>query len=183
MKYKAPSVSALPSLSTVGSDALLPKNLSSNVSNAASAAFFAFSALVADVDASLAFVVAVDADDVAEFAELAAFVSEFAAAVAEFAAAVAEVAAAFCAVVDDAASTIKSYLAEFVFVVKGCEPDAVCAVFTIKILFVDVSFTKSLAAYAVPLDQFPLNVPNSWVTDISPLPSNAKILFAHLAQI
>ena len=144
LKYKAPSVSALPSLSTVGSDALLPKNLSSNVSNAASAAFFAFSAFVAEVDASLAFVVAVVADVDAEFAELAAFVSEVAAAVAEFAAAVAELAAAVCEVVADAASTIKSYLAEFVFVVKGVEPDEVCAVFT-KILFVDVSLTISLA--------------------------------------
>ena len=85
--------------------------------------------MVADVDASLAFVVAVDADDVAEFAELAAFVSEVAAAVAEFAAAVAELDAAVCAVVADAASTIKSYLAEFVFVVKGCEPDAVCVLY------------------------------------------------------
>ena len=47
-------------------------------------------------------------------------------------------------VVAEAASTIKSYLAEFALVVKGCEPDAVCAVLTIKILFVDVSLTISL---------------------------------------
>tara|TARA_R100000406_G_scaffold79673_1_gene60783 strand:- start:97 stop:237 length:141 start_codon:yes stop_codon:yes gene_type:complete len=44
-----------------------------------------------------------------------------------------------------AASTSKSYLAEFAFVVRGCEPDEVCAVFTKKILFVDVSLTISLA--------------------------------------
>jgi phage-related tail protein len=145
LKYKAPSVSALPSLSTVGSDVLLPKNLSSNVSSAASAAFLAFSAFVAEVDASLAFVVAVVADEDAEVAELAAFVSEVAAAVAELAAFVAEVEAELADVVAEAASTIKSYFAEFAFVVKGVEPDEVCAVFTIKILLVEVSFTKSLA--------------------------------------
>ena len=74
-----------------------------------------------------------DADE----AELAEEVAELAAAVADDAALVAEVVAL-------AASTIKSYLAEFALVLKGCEPDDVCAVFTIKILFVDVSLTKSL---------------------------------------
>ena len=62
LKYKAPSASASPSLS-VGSLALDPKKSSSNVSSAASAAFLAFSADVAE-----------DAEAVAEFA--AAFVAE-----------------------------------------------------------------------------------------------------------
>jgi hypothetical protein len=48
-------------------------------------------------------------------------------------------------VVAEAASTIKSYFAELVFDVSGCEPDEVCASFTIKILLVEVSLTKSLA--------------------------------------
>ena len=78
-------------------------------------------------------------------AELAAAVAELAAAVAELAAFVAEVAAALAEVVAEPASTIKSYFAEFAFDVSGCEPVAVCAVFTINILLVDVSFTKSLA--------------------------------------
>ena len=47
----------------------------------------------------------------------------------------------------------------------------------IKMLFVEVSFTISLALYVVPADQFPTNVPNSCVTDISPEPSKARILF------
>ena len=74
-------------------------------------------AVDADVAASPAFVVAIVAWAVAVAAELVA----------------------------DAASTIKSYLAEFAFVVKGCEPEDVWAVFTKKILFVEVSLTKSLA--------------------------------------
>jgi hypothetical protein len=45
-------------------------------------------------------------------------------------------------------------------------------------LLVLVSFTKSLALYAVEADQFPTNVPSSCVTLISPEESNAKILFA-----
>ena len=45
-----------------------------------------------------------------------------AAVVAELAAAVADAAALFCAVVDDAASTIKSQFAELVLVVNGCDP-------------------------------------------------------------
>ena len=55
--------------------------------------------------------------------------------VALVAAAVAEVAAAVADVVADAASTNKSYFAEFAFVVSGCAPDDVCAEFTINILF------------------------------------------------
>ena len=70
--------------------------------------------------------------------------AELAAAVAELAAAVAEDEALDACVVAVAASTIKSYLAEFALVVKGCEPDEVCAVFTINILFVEVSLTMSL---------------------------------------
>ena len=70
--------------------------------------------------------------------------AELAAAVAELAAAVAEVEALDACVVAVAASTIKSYLAEFALVVKGCEPDEVCAVFTRNILFVEVSLTMSL---------------------------------------
>ena len=62
LKYKAPSASASPSLSTLGSLALDPKKSSSNVSSAASAAFLAFSADVAE--------------DAAAVAELAAFVAE-----------------------------------------------------------------------------------------------------------
>ena len=62
LKYKAPSASVLPSLSTEGSLDLDPKKSSSNVSSAASAAFLAFSAVVAE--------------DAAAVAELAAFVAE-----------------------------------------------------------------------------------------------------------
>lgn len=71
----------------------------------------------------------------AAVAELPAFVSDvaaavalLAAAVAEFADAVADDAAAFCAVVDAAASTIRSQFAELVLVVNGCAPEDVCAV-------------------------------------------------------
>ena len=53
LKYNAPSISALPSLSTVGSDALAPKYLSSNVSNAVSAAVCAVSAAVLAVSAAV----------------------------------------------------------------------------------------------------------------------------------
>ena len=54
LKYKAPSASASPSLSTLGSLALDPKKSSSNVSSAASAAFLAFSADVAEDAAAVA---------------------------------------------------------------------------------------------------------------------------------
>ena len=53
-KYKAPSTNALPSLSTDGLEDLLPKNLSSKVSKAASAAFCAFRAAVALAEAAVA---------------------------------------------------------------------------------------------------------------------------------
>ena len=72
-----------------------------------------------------------------------AVVALLAAAVALVAAAVAEVAAAEADVVADAASTNKSYFAEFAFVVSGCDHDDVCAEFTINILFVLVSLTIS----------------------------------------
>ena len=123
-KYNAPVIKASPSLSTEGSELLAPKYLSSKSSKLFAAA------------------VALFADAVAE---LALAVAELALAVAEFAAFVAEVVAEVLAVVAEAASTIKSYFAEFAFVVKGVEPDEVCAGFTIKIIFVEVSFTKSLA--------------------------------------
>ena len=83
---------------------------------------------------------------VAVEAEVAAAVAEVAAAVAEVAAAVADVAAAVADVVAVAASTIRSQLAEWVLVVNGCAPEDVCAVLQKKILFVDVSFTRSLTA-------------------------------------
>ena len=96
-------------------------------------------ALVADVLASEALVVAVDADDDADVAELAAAVAELAAldadvlasdalvvaVVADEAAAVAELAALVACVVAVAASTIKVYFAELVLVVRGCDPDEV----------------------------------------------------------
>ena len=77
---------------------------------------------------------------------VAAAVALLAAAVAEFADAVADDAALFCAVVADAASTIRSQLAELVLVVNGCDPEDVCAVLQKKILLVEVSFTRSLTA-------------------------------------
>ena len=49
LKYKAPSESALPSLSTEGSLVLDPKKSSSNVSSAASAAACALDAAVAEL--------------------------------------------------------------------------------------------------------------------------------------
>ena len=70
-KYKAPSAKALPSLSRLGLLDLAPKKSSSKVSSAASAAFFAFSAAVAD--------------EAAAVAELAAAVAELAALVADVA--------------------------------------------------------------------------------------------------
>ena len=62
LKYKAPSESALPSLSTEGSLVLDPKKSSSNVSSAASAAACALDAAVAELAEAVA--------------ELAAFVAE-----------------------------------------------------------------------------------------------------------
>jgi hypothetical protein len=59
LKYKAPSTRALPSLSSVGSDALAPKNLSSNRSKL-------LAALVADAAEFVADVLAADADAVAD---------------------------------------------------------------------------------------------------------------------
>ena len=87
------------------------------------------------------------AADVALFAlavaEFALAVAEFALAVAEFALFVACVeavealaAAAFWEVVADAASTISDHLELSVFVVRGWEPELVCAVIAMKILFV-----------------------------------------------
>ena len=79
------------------------------------------------------------------FACVVAVDAEVAASAAFVVAVLADVDAELADVVADDASTSKSYLAEFALVVKGCEPDAVCAVFTKKILFVEVSLTMSLA--------------------------------------
>ncbi len=89
-------------------------------------------AVLADAAASSAFVLLVDADD--------------ALAVALLAAAVALLAAAVALVVALAASTISAHFALSVLVVSGCDPDDVCAVTAIKILFVDVSLTRSRTA-------------------------------------
>ena len=116
-------------MSTLGSLDFSPKYLSSKLSNAASAAVCAVSlAVFAVSDAVFAVSLAVCA---------------VCAAVAEVAAAVALEAAAVCAVVALAASTIKSYFALFAFVVRGCAPLDVCAVFTKNMLLVLVSLTKS----------------------------------------
>ena len=66
LKYKAPSTRALPSLSSVGSDALAPKNLSSNRSKL-------LAALVADAAEFVADVLAADADEAALVALVLAF--------------------------------------------------------------------------------------------------------------
>ena len=147
MKYNAPSNNALPSLSSVGLLLLAPKYLSSKESNAVSAAVLAVSAAVCAVSAA---VFAVCASFLCVFAfvsDVAAAVALLADAVAELADAVADDAALFCAVVADAASTIKSQFAELVLVVNGCEPEDVCAVLQKKILLVEVSLTRSLTAY------------------------------------
>lgn len=62
LKYKAPSTKALPSLSSVGSDALAPKNLSSNRSKLLAALVAEVAALLALVDALLADVAALVAE-------------------------------------------------------------------------------------------------------------------------
>jgi len=67
-KYNAPSTRASPSLSTVGSEVLAPKNLSSKLSNKFSAAVFAVSAAVLAVSAAVW-------DAAAAVAELAAAVA------------------------------------------------------------------------------------------------------------
>ena len=53
-----------------------------------------------------------------------------------------------------------------------------CAVLQKKILFVDVSFTRSLTTYARPAVQFPLYVPSSCTTSNSPKLSKPKTLLA-----
>ena len=100
-------------------------------------------ALLADVDASLAFVVAVEALVAAFVADVAASDAFVVAVLALVLAADALDAAAVWAVVAVAASTMRSYFAELVFVVSGNEPEDVCAVLTIKMLFVPLSFTMS----------------------------------------
>ena len=79
LKYKAPAIKALPSLSNEGSEDLLPKYLSSKESRAAKAAFAADVAVDAELDAELAELLAFVACVVAVVAELLAFVAEVAA--------------------------------------------------------------------------------------------------------
>ena len=86
------------------------------------------------------------ADDAAAVALFPAAVALLPAVVADDAAAVAELAAAVALVVADAASTINAHFAASVFVVIGCDPDDVCAVMTINMLFVLVSLTRSRTA-------------------------------------
>ena len=86
------------------------------------------------------------ADDAAAVALFPAAVALLPAVVADDAAAVAELAAAVALVVALAASTINAHLAASVFVVIGCDPDDVCAVMTINMLFVLVSLTRSRTA-------------------------------------
>ena len=59
LKYRSPALRASPSLSTVGSDDLAPKYVSSKLSALAAADAAELAAAVAELDASLAFVVAV----------------------------------------------------------------------------------------------------------------------------
>jgi hypothetical protein len=161
-KYNAPSSNGSPSLSTLGLDAFAPKYASSKLSAYASAALALLAAAVALLEALVALVLALLADVAALLSEVAALLSDEAAAdallaeaVALFAELVALVAAALALVVADAASTNKSHFALSVFVVNGNEPDDVCAVFAINMLFVVVSFTISLALYDVLAAQFP----------------------------
>ena len=133
-------------MSNVGLDCLAPKYLSSKESNAVSAAACAACAAFLYVFAFVSDVDAAEADAAAALCEDAAAVALLPAAVAELAAAVADDAALFADVVAAAASTIRSQLAELVLVVKGCDPEDVCAVLQKKILFVEVSLTRSLTA-------------------------------------
>ena len=143
-KYNAPSTKALPSLSTEGSDDLAPKNLSSKVSKAVSAAAWAVCAAV------LAVSDAVCAVCDAVFADSASFLWDRAVAALVDASPAFVVAIVACAVAVEealvalAASTNKSHLALSVFVVKGCDPEEVWPVLAKKILFVLVSLTISL---------------------------------------
>ena len=110
-KNSAPSISALPSLSTVGLPPdvdFAPRYRSSKLSNAASAAVCAVSLAVFAV--SLAVLAVSDA------------ACAVCAAVAELAAAVALEAAFVALVVALEASTNKSYFAEFALLVRGCDP-------------------------------------------------------------
>jgi hypothetical protein len=72
LKYKAPVIKALPSLSRVGSEVLAPRYLSSKLSYKVAADAAEEAALVADVEALLALVEALLAEDDALEAEVAA---------------------------------------------------------------------------------------------------------------
>ena len=111
---------------------MAPKYLSSKLSKEFAALVSLVEALLAELAALLACVEAVAADAAASDAFVVAVLADVDAELAD--------------VVALAASTSKSYFAEFALVVKGCEPDEVCAVFTKKILFVEVSLTMSLAS-------------------------------------
>tara|TARA_R110002110_G_scaffold354821_1_gene564506 strand:+ start:46 stop:426 length:381 start_codon:yes stop_codon:yes gene_type:complete len=113
-------------------------------------------AAVALLPAAVALLAAAVADDAAAVALLPDVVADDALAVALLAAAVADDAAAVALVVALAASTISAHLALSVLVVKGCDPLDVCAVIQIKMLPVEVSFTRSRTAYVVLAAQLPL---------------------------
>ena len=135
-------------------------------------------AAVAELPAAVAELPDVVADDAAAVALFPAAVALLPAVVADDAAAVAELAAAVWLVVALAASTINAHFAASVLVVKGCDPDDVCAVTQIKMLPVEVSFTRSLTAYAVDAPQLPRYVPSSCAIDRLPLLSKLNSLLA-----
>jgi len=112
-------------------------------------------AVVAAVLAVVAELEAFVADVLAFVADVEAFDAEVEAALAELAAALAELEAADALAAADAASTTRSNLAESAFVVRGKDPDDVCAVLTLKILDVVVSLTKSRTTNARPAVQLP----------------------------
>ncbi len=91
LKYKAPVASALPSLSKVGSEALVPRYRSSKLSSAEAAAAAEEAADVALVLALLAWVVAVLAEAAAFVSLVEALLADVLAAEAELAALVADV--------------------------------------------------------------------------------------------
>lgn len=135
-------------------------------------------AAVALLPAAVALLAAAVADDAAAVALLPDVVADDALAVALLAAAVADDAAAVWLVVALAASTISAHFAASVLVVKGCDPDDVCAVTQMKMLPVLVSFTRSLTAYAVDAPQLPRYVPSSCAIDRFPELSKLNSLLA-----
>ena len=135
----SPVVRASPSLSVLGSLDFAPKKISSKLSSAVAAEVADAAAAVADEAAAVADDAAFDACVEAVEALELAFDACVLAVEALDAAAVADEAAADALVVAAAASTIKSYLALLALVVSGCDPELVCASFTMKMLLVLVS--------------------------------------------